>query len=36
MNNKRFMYFESNYYSLYIKLIIQYIVNKSIIVQVRD
>ena len=28
--------FQSNYYSLYIKLIIQNVVNKSIIVQVRD
>ena len=36
MNNKRYMYFQSNYYSLYIKLIIQNVVNKSIIVQVRD
>ena len=28
--------FQSNYYCLYIKLMIQHVVNKSIIVQVRD
>ena len=28
--------FQSNYHSLYIKVIIQNVVNKSIIVQVRD
>ena len=37
MNNKRYMYFSKQLlFSLYIKVIIQNVVNKSIIVQVRD